>query len=287
MPEQSTENTVIEIYRASSSPIKKGDHVTVTRESVDEYLGKRSGSALHKIYVPVKDIVRSGGKITEAIYSPLEREYTRTLNLKNKGDVEYIKRSFDSGVVQKMKDGVYKYGKLETKEAFEDHLKSKIVSERIPPKKNFVLSRIKEIKHIPQKLYHGTSSKNIESILSSGFKASSEIKTKDFVGGGGYGQTQKTVSFSKNPSISARFYGNSNEGALFEVSLKPDAKIVEFSGVNYAEDIDDYVSELKKQGVDAVYLQDEEEFVLINRDKIKIENVKKFRPTKWKEDLGL
>lgn len=123
------------------------------------------------------------------------------------------------------------------------------------------------------KIYHTTNSANKQAILDQGFKAGNELPENAFRGGG-YGQIQNTISFAEDPKSASRF-GISGNNTMFEAELKPDAKIINRPDIEYAEDLNNEVDALRKQGVDAVRIGDrtknygENEIVVLNKQAIK------------------
>jgi DNA polymerase III sliding clamp (beta) subunit (PCNA family) len=188
------------------------------------------------------------------------KKYDRTLNLQDEDDVEYLKRIFGNDSVEDMKNGIYKYGSKEDKAYIEKIANRNIIDEPISEK---------PIKTTPVKLdsyniYHGTSADVLPIIKKEGFKFGSELP-EDAFRSGGYGRLQDSISFSMNPKIASRFTGTSNTGGLLEAKINSDANIVKIDGIEYAEELNDIIPKLLKDGVDAVYIGGgEEELVVIN-----------------------
>jgi hypothetical protein len=115
----------------------------------------------------------------------------------------------------------------------------------------------------PIKVYHVTSAANKEAILKNGFKPGSELPEEAFRGGG-HGQMQHSISFADNVKDASRF-GISQRNTLIEAELKPTAKVIDRMDIEFAEDMNDEVPQLLKQGVDAVRIgSGEGEIVVIN-----------------------
>ena len=87
---------------------------------------------------------------------------------------------------------------------------------------------------------------------------------------------QNSFSTSLDPNISKVFSGENKVG-IVKIELSPNANIVTIDNELYAEDIERYAQELK--GVDAVFLRGtgEKEVVILNKDIIKIVDVKDFK----------
>ncbi len=110
------------------------------------------------------------------------------------------------------------------------------------------------------KLYHGTNGKVAEEIRKNGFKRGNELDENAYFGGGHDVMSQDSVSFSTNRNVSEDFAINGRDsgkgsGALIEARLLPDARVVETDAEIYAEDLNEVTEQLRKQGVDAVFLK--------------------------------
>ena len=125
------------------------------------------------------------------------------------------------------------------------------------------------------KLYHGTNGKVAEGIRKNGFKRGNELDENAYFGGGHDVMSQDSVSFSTNRKVSETFAINGRDnskgsGALIEARLLPDARVVETDAEIYAEDLNEVTEQLRKQGVDAVFLKNngEDELVVLNPEKV-------------------
>ena len=125
------------------------------------------------------------------------------------------------------------------------------------------------------KLYHGTNGKVAEEIRKNGFKRGNELDENAYFGGGYDVRDQDSVSFSTNRKVSETFAINGRDngkgsGALIEARLLPDARVVETDAEIYAEDLNEVTEQLRKQGVDAVFLKNngEDELVVLNPEKV-------------------
>ena len=125
------------------------------------------------------------------------------------------------------------------------------------------------------KLYHGTNGKVAEEIRKNGFKRGNELDENAYFGGGHDVMSQDSVSFSTNRNVSEDFAINGRDngkgsGALIEARLLPDARVVETDAEIYAEDLNEVMEQLRKQGVDAVFLKSngEDELVVLNPEKV-------------------
>lgn len=125
------------------------------------------------------------------------------------------------------------------------------------------------------KLYHGTNGKVAEEIRKNGFKRGNELDENAYFGGGHDVANQDSVSFSTNRNVSENFAINGRDsgkgsGALIEARLLPDARVVETDAEIYAEDLNEVTEQLRKQGVDAVFLKSngEDELVVLNPEKV-------------------
>lgn len=128
-----------------------------------------------------------------------------------------------------------------------------------------ITSRIKPLKLDRDTLYHGTSNEAADSILKSGY-LTGDMLPESAYRGGGYGEVQRSTSFATNPKAASRFATALNsEGSILQAKLKPNSKVVSVDGIEYAEDLNDMIPQLREQGVDAVYIGGgEDELVSIN-----------------------
>lgn len=83
-------------------------------------------------------------------------------------------------------------------------------------------------------------------------------------GGGGYGVKYWGISVSKSKKIASNF--SIGEGVkIYPIILCKSAKVVEVNGVKDAEDLDEYIEQLWKDGVDAVWIgEGEQELCVLN-----------------------
>lgn len=120
----------------------------------------------------------------------------------------------------------------------------------------------------PQKIYHTTSADNKDAILNQGFKKGSELPEEAFRGGG-YGSLQDSISFADNVKDANRF-GISQRNTLIEAELKPNSKIINRTDIEFAEELNDEIPKLLKEGVDAVRIASGEgEIIVINSKAIR------------------
>ena len=83
-------------------------------------------------------------------------------------------------------------------------------------------------------------------------------------GGGGYGVKYWGISVSKSKKVASNF--SQGEGvSIYPIILCKSAKVVEVNGVEDAEDLDEYIEQLWKDGVDAVWIgKGEQELCVLN-----------------------
>jgi len=196
-------------------------------------------------------------------------EYRDVINLRNSNDLERLKRIIgDNEVDELIKNGTYR-GR--SKEFLESRIKTKIVDVD-PTSTELMFKRYSGA----NSFYHGTSAKNYDSILRQGLRKGDDLPP-DAVRGGGYGDVQKSISLTTDPEIASRFSGIDAEGAVFKVSLKPDAKIYQSDVIEDAVDLNKYADELIANDVDAVWIGGgEKELVVFNEDAIKLGDGEKF-----------
>ena len=130
-------------------------------------------------------------------------------------------------------------------------------------------TRIKPYKLENKTIYHGTSADNTQNILKTGFKSSSELPETAFRGGGYGDLSQQAISFSTSPKQAAVFGSVANRGSVLESKLKSNANVVTIKGIDYAEDLNDIIPNLKAKNIDAVYLPGEKEVAVINKNAVK------------------
>lgn len=83
-------------------------------------------------------------------------------------------------------------------------------------------------------------------------------------GGGGYGVKYWGISVSKSKKVASNF-SQGEEVRIYPIILCKSAKVVEVNGVEDAEDLDEYIEQLWKDGVDAVWIgKGEQELCVLN-----------------------
>jgi hypothetical protein len=110
--------------------------------------------------------------------------------------------------------------------------------------------------------YHGT-----QNFVSTTLKPSITLSDRqaEQMGGGGYGEKYWAISLSKSKRKSEAFAGQSRSVRVHPVLLKKSAKVIELPGVKDAADLDDYIVDLWKNQVDAVWIGGgEQELAVIN-----------------------
>lgn len=70
VPDNVTPDTEVTIYRAASSDIGIGDHVTLDKKNAEKYITERKDAKLYELKTPLKNLVKSDGIRTEFIYAP-------------------------------------------------------------------------------------------------------------------------------------------------------------------------------------------------------------------------
>ena len=87
-------------------------------------------------------------------------------------------------------------------------------------------------------------------------------------GGGGYGVKYWGISVYKSKKVASNF--SQGEGvSIYPIILCKSAKVVEVNGVEDAEDLDEYIEQLWKDGVDAVWIgKGEQELCVLNPNAI-------------------
>lgn len=217
--------------------------------------------------------------------APLAKEaqkYKTTLNIQNKEDLAYLGRIFSEDTIAKIKNGEMTNWRGEN---YQDLARVNIVSYTPQTMAQELAGRIKPYELDSNTVFHGTSPESAVSIKSDGFKVGSSLK-EDAFRGGGYDARQNSISFSTDPMMASNFTGTGSKGSLITTSIKPSAKIVTIKGIDYAEDLNKYVKELRKQGIDAVYLEGEKEVAVINKAVIdKITDIKNFDVINKKSQL--
>ena len=115
-------------------------------------------------------------------------------------------------------------------------------------------------------VYHWTRSDSAESILKEWYKSSSELPENAYRGWW-YWVNQDVISFSTDKNSADVFAMASRNWETLKTELKDWAKIVKIKGIENAEDLAEYLPELKERWIDGVLLDNwENELVVINRD---------------------
>lgn len=115
-------------------------------------------------------------------------------------------------------------------------------------------------------VYHGTSHEVAPNIRQEGLLAGSELPANAYRGGG-YGELQNSISVTPDYEVAKNFaLLDGRKGVVVETKTRNDINVVEVEGISYAEDLNDYIPELKKRGVDAVWIDGENELAVINKD---------------------
>lgn len=150
--------------------------------------------------------------------------------------------NFKEAVLKKAKWEEYKLGK-------------KTLDELIEP----VDTKVTEV-------YHGTRSDVADNILKEWYKPSSELPENAYRGWG-YWQNQEVISFATDRESANTFAKASWKGEVLKTEIKDWANVVKIKWDYDAEDLAEYLPELREKGIDAVILDNgENEFVVINRD---------------------
>lgn len=211
------------------------------------------------------------GKVVEKADNLINeaKKYKTTINIKDKNDLDYLRRILSEDNIRDIQNGKMTNFRGES---YEDLAKVNLVSETPKTINEQLAGKIKDVKLKSDTFYHGTSAENADSILASNFKFGSELPENTFRGGG-YGQMQNSISFTETPKDASRFSSLTKNGKIIEIKLKPNSKVVSIDGIEDAVDLEEYISYLKKQKVDAVYIGGgEKELVVLNPkviDKIK------------------
>lgn len=222
----------------------------------------------------------------EAITAPNEnvpktktvKKYDQTLNLQNKEDAEYLTRILGENNVKQLQAGNFSHFRNpeNTIRYWEDLAKRNIVSETPQTVAQQLRGRISLFNLKNRTVYHGTDAQIAPQILKEGFKNGADLPDGAYRGGG-YDAKQQSISFSTDPRIAANFSTGAN-GSVLEATLDPRAKVATIKGVEYAEDLNPLIDELRKRGVDAVYLDGEKEVAVINKNVVRATgNIKNFR----------
>lgn len=228
--------------------------------------------------------ILSGGDnvVDNTVKKEVTKKYNTTVNIQDKDDITYLKRILSEDNVNDILKGKTTNFRGDS---YEDLARVNIISEKPQTITQKLEGKIKPFKLDDSTVFHGTSPENINNILEQGFKKGSEL-SKDSFRGGGYGAIQDSISFSTDPKIASNFTGTGAKGALFRTSIKPEANIVKIDGITHAEDLNEFIPELKKQKVDGVYIPDEKEVVIINKSVIeKTKEYKEFNVINKNKEL--
>jgi len=189
------------------------------------------------------------------------KKYKTTINIQDKNDLEYLGRILSEDQIKDIKAGKMINFRGTP---YEDLARVNIISKTPKTIEQQLSGKIKDVKLKSDTFYHGTSAENASGIMKTGFKRGSELPEKAFRGGG-YGKMQNSISFAETPKEASIFSTLSKNGEIVEAKLKPNSRVVSIKGIEDAIDLEDYISYLKKQKVDAVYIGGgEKELVVIN-----------------------
>ena len=115
-------------------------------------------------------------------------------------------------------------------------------------------------------VYHWTRGDVADNILKEWYKSSSELPENAYRGWW-YWQNQEVISFSTDKKGADVFANASWKGEVLKTEIKDWANIVKIKWDYDAEDLAEYLPELREKWIDAVILDNwENEFVVINRD---------------------
>lgn len=190
-----------------------------------------------------------------------QMKYKTTVNLMDKKDVDYLKRIFNDGDVEKILSGE----KTNWRGAlYEDLGRINIVSFKPKTVEEELFGRIHDFNWNDKIIYHGTSSDSAKQILENGFLSGKDLPN-DAYRGGGYGKIQDSISFTDNKKIASVFSGLSPNGVVLQSRLDNNANVITIDGINDAVELNDYIPFLREKNIDAVYIGGGEgEVVVIN-----------------------
>lgn len=115
-------------------------------------------------------------------------------------------------------------------------------------------------------VYHGTRKDVADNILKEWYKSSSELPEWSYKWGW-YDSTQDVISFSTSKKNADVFANVSRDGEVLKSQIKDWANVVKLKWIEKAEELSEYLPQLKEKGIDAVILDNwENEFIVINRD---------------------
>lgn len=72
LPSDTTPQTPLTVYRVGTGEINAGDHISLTKEGAEKYLGNREGASVIEATVPAESLVRGQGTGNEFVYAPKE-----------------------------------------------------------------------------------------------------------------------------------------------------------------------------------------------------------------------
>lgn len=117
-----------------------------------------------------------------------------------------------------------------------------------------------------KEVYHGTREDAANEILKKWWKIGSELDENAYRGWG-YGAIQDVISFATDKDSADVFANASWKWVVLKSILKKWANIVKMNWIEYAEELSEYLPELRERGIDAVVLDNgENELVVINKD---------------------
>lgn len=221
-------------------------------------------------WIPLSEWNKAHGK-TKLKSSPLKsleqeaKKYKTTININDKNDLEYLGR-----ILSKDNIADIKAGKLTNFRGtpYEDLARVNLVSETPKTIAQQLEGKIKPVKLKENILYHGTSPDVVDSIFSQGFKKGSELPKNAFRSGG-YDQLQNSISLTTSPKTAEIFSGTGKNVSVIKTKLADNAKIVKIEGIQDAVDLEDYISYLTKNKIDAVWIGGgEKELVVLNSKKL-------------------
>ena len=115
-------------------------------------------------------------------------------------------------------------------------------------------------------VYHGTRKDVADNILKEWYKSSSELPEWSYKWGW-YDSTQDVISFSTSKKNADVFANVSRDGEVLKSQIKDWANVVKLRWIEKAEELTEYLPQLKEKGIDAVILDNwENEFIVINKD---------------------
>jgi len=227
-------------------------------------INPQTGARMYKGALEDKQIEGEILKAQNSKIDPLIQEakkYKTTVNIQDKNDLEYLRRILSEDNIKDIQSGKMVNFRGTP---YEDLAKVNLISKTPKTTEQQLAGKIKEVKLKSDTFYHGTSAENARGIMERGFKPGSELPEETFRGGG-YGEMQSSISLAETPKDASRFASLTKNGEIVEAKLKTNSKVVSIEGVEDAVELEDYISYLKKQKVDAVYIGGgEKELAVIN-----------------------